>query len=223
MSTKTYIISGFTGSGKSEFAVNLALHLRSQPQTGRVTIADLDVINPYFRSREKARQLGEFNIEVFGGALGNNTGQDVPHLNYGFTSRIANGECVIVDLAGGVLGVNTLANVYAHLREHEFLVVLNLYRPETSSPAKMLTFIEQLREKSRIPITGLVNNSHMLRQTQPQHILDAQAAINEVSQATGLPIHYTLLSQQIYEQLPEPISFNEVLTFNTLQLREPWQ
>ena len=221
----TYIITGFTGSGKSEFVVNFALSLRKDSQFAneRVTIADLDVINPYFRSREKEADLNSVGIEVFGGAVGNDTGQDLPHLNYGFTSRIGAGECVIVDLAGGVLGVNALANVYAYLKDYEFWAVLNAYRPETHTAAKMLKFIEQLQEKSRVPLTGLVNNSHMLWGTTAEHILHSQEAIVEVSKVTSLPFKYTMLARPIYEQISKEIVSEKVLLFDTLQLRETWQ
>jgi len=220
---KTYIISGFTGSGKSEFVVNFALNLRNEFANERVTIADLDVINPYFRSREREKHLNSVGIEVYGGALGNDTGQDVPHLNYGFTSRIGAEECVIVDLAGGVLGVNALANVYSFLKDYEFWGVLNAYRPETYTAEKMLTFIEQLQERSRIQLTGLVNNSHMLWDTTAEHILSSQEIIVEVSKATNLPLKYTMLARPIYEQIAGRIASEKVLLFDTLQLRETWQ
>ncbi|MCL2852435.1 MAG: hypothetical protein FWE20_05295 [Defluviitaleaceae bacterium] len=222
---KTYIIAGFAGSGKSEFAVNLALSL-NEGQDSRTTIADLDTINPYFRSREKTEQLRAAGIDIFGGALGNNTGQDVPHLDYGFVSRISAGERVIVDLAGGTGGTGgtgALASVYSRLQNYEFLAVLNLYRPETSTAAKILCFINKLNATSRVSLTGFVNNSHMLRETTPQHILDSQDVILSVCEATGLPLRYTMLSRPIYEQISTQISSDEVLIFNHLQLRESWQ
>ena len=221
---RTYIIAGFTGSGKSEFVVNFALSLQEELGGERVTIADLDVINPYFRSREREAYLNSAGIEVYGGSLGNNNGQDVPHLNYGFVSRIGGGECVIVDLAGGVMGVNALANVYSYLpKDYEFWAVLNAYRPETHTPAQMLSFIEQLQEKSRVPLTGLVNNSHMLWHTTTEHILSSQESIVQVSKTTGLPLKYTMLARPIYEQIAGQIVSEKVLVFDKLQLRETWQ
>ena len=219
---KTCIITGFTGSGKSEFAVNLALSLRKH-QDARVTIADLDVVNPYFRSREKTEYLHAAGIDVFGGAQGNNTGQDIPHLDYGFVSRISAGERVIVDLAGGKIGLNTLANLYSRLQVYEFLAVLNTYRPQTCDAGKILCFINDLNAASRIGLTGLVNNSHMLRETAPSHILDSQKVILSVSESTGLPLRYTMLARQIYEQINTHIVSDEVLIFDQLQLRESWQ
>ena len=219
----TYIITGFTGSGKSEFAVNLALSLQRVSQDTRVTIADLDIINPYFRSREKSEQLSAVGIEIFGGSLGNDTGQDIPHLDYGFVSRISAGECVIIDLAGGVLGVNALANVYSRLEEYEFLAVLNLYRPETNTAAKILRFIEDLQAVSRINLTGFANNSHMLHETTPHHILDSQEVILSVCETTGLPLRYTMLARPVHEQISSRLQSDEVLVFDSLQLRESWQ
>ena len=223
LTQKTYIITGFTGSGKSEFSVNFAIHLNKSAQGGRTTIADLDVINPYFRSREKTEYLREMGIDVFGGSLGNNTGQDVPHMDYGFLSRISAGERVIVDLAGGTLGVNALANVYERLKDYEFLAVLNLYRPETGSAGKMQSFIDALHDVCRIRVTGFVNNSHMMRETTAEHVLEAQAEIIKVCKATGLPLRYTILDRKIYDQISGQIVSEETLAFDQLQLREAWQ
>ncbi|MCL2618970.1 MAG: hypothetical protein FWD98_07975, partial [Defluviitaleaceae bacterium] len=189
----------------------------------RITIADLDVLNPYFRSREKAEELHRSGIDVFGGSLGNNNGQDVPHIDYGFLSRISAGERVIVDLAGGVMGLHTLPNVYDRLRDYEFLAVLNLYRPETNTADKMLNFIGELHSASRIRITGCVHNSHMLSHTTLELVLDAQDAVADVCARLDVPLRYTLLDRKIYEQVSGQLVSDEALVFDRLQLREAWQ
>ena len=83
---RTYIVTGYFGSGKTQFCINLALKLAHAG--GVVTVADLDVINPYFRSREAAEHLAKFGIKTVSDNLQNNTGQDLPAVNLSFLTSI---------------------------------------------------------------------------------------------------------------------------------------
>jgi len=219
---RTYIVTGFYGSGKTEFCVNLAMSLQVP-----VTIADLDVINPYFRSREKATLLARHKIDIMGNSLGNNTGQDLPAVSYAFTSRIIRGENVILDLAGGEIGVNLLApcyNALAHCPAPiEFLCVLNLFRPETNTVAKMVDFIRGINAVSKLHITGLVNNGHMLHDTTAEHILSSQKVVCEAAHVLEVPVRYTLIRRDIYDDIADNIKSYKVLTFERLTMREDWQ
>jgi len=221
-----YIVSGFYGSGKTEFCVNLAMEL-AQNSGKTVTIADLDVINPYFRSREKEAMLAAYGVEIMGNALGNNTGQDLPAVSYAFTSRIVRGDNVIIDLAGGETGVKLLAYCYNAIEKSaaltEFLCVVNLFRPETDSADKMAHFVHKINGMSKLTVTGLVNNGHMLHDTTPEHVLASQQAALEAADTLGIPLRYTLLKQDIYEIIAKKIASQEVLTFKKLTMREDWQ
>jgi hypothetical protein len=222
--SKTYIITGFYGSGKTEFTVNLAKQIAGLTGT-RTTIADLDVINPYFRSREKAKELSALGIEIMGDSLNNNTGQDLPAVSFGFLSRIKQGENVLIDLAGGTNGINLLASCYETITNHpyEFLCILNLYRPETASAKQMLDFVSTINNISKLKITGLVNNGHMLHYTEPEHILNSQSAILEVSKKLQIPLKYTQLKQSLHNEIKTQLLSEKILTFNKLTMRETWQ
>jgi len=223
---RIYVVSGFYGSGKTEFCVNLALKL-SKSSSKIVTIADLDVVNPYFRSREKEAQLAAHNIEIMGNALNNNTGQDLPAVSFAFTSRIVRGDNVILDLAGGEAGIRLLPYCYNAIENskapYEFLCVLNLFRPETSSVAKMVDFVQRINATGKLAVTGLVNNGHMLHDTRLQHVLASQQAVCEVADILGIPVRYTQLRRDVYEGIAQDIRSDEVLTFEKLAMREDWQ
>jgi len=223
---RIYIVSGFYGSGKTEFCVNLALNLCNSDNEV-ITIADLDVVNPYFRSREKETLLAAHNIEIMGNALNNNTGQDLPAVSFAFTSRIVRGDNVILDLAGGEAGIKLLPYCYNAIENskapYEFLCVLNLFRPETSSVAKMVDFVRKINAMGKLSVTGLVNNGHMLHDTTAQHVLASQQAICETADALGIPVHYTQLRRDIYESIAQEIKSDEVLVFEKLAMREDWQ
>ena len=219
----TYIVTGHYGSGKTEFCVNLAKEIAGSGVG--VTIADLDVINPYFRSREKADELEAQGITVMGDSLGNNTGQDLPAVSYAFLSRVRRGENVIIDLAGGLDGLKLMASCYDAIKSigYEFLCVLNLFRKDTSDVAKMVDFVCGVNRVSKIPVTGLVNNGHMLRDTTPEHVLVSQAAVLEAAWELKIPVKYTMISRDIYEEISDKIKSERVLIFDKLAMREDWQ
>ena len=220
---KTHIITGCYGSGKTEFCVNLAKEIAA---TGGATIADLDVVNPYFRSREKAKELAAHDVDVMGDCLDLNTGQDLPAVSYAFLSRIRGGQNVVIDLAGGTLGLNLLASCYGALAaaaNYEFLCVLNLFRPENGSADKMVDFVRQINAKCKIAVTGLVNNGHMLRETAAEHVLASQAAAVKAAKALDLPLKYTMLRRDIYDEIEAEIASERVLVFEKPTMREDWQ
>jgi len=244
----TTIVTGYYGSGKTEFVLNLATHMAQEPgehssplqkpcyatdvgancvrpqnDEAIVTIADLDVINPFFRSRERAAELAPLGIEVMGSVIENHVAQDVPALSFAFLSRIRSGRNVIIDLAGSENGLKVLAGCYDAITEHEFLCVLNLYRPETDTTQKMLNFCKQINAFGRLQITGVVNNGHMLSYTEPHHVLDSQKAVSEVATQLGVPFAYTLIREDIYNQIAPQIISEKVLTFPKPIMREDWQ
>ena len=221
----TYILTGYYGSGKTEFCVNLAKHI-AEKSRGEVTIADLDVVNPYFRSREKVAELADNGITVMGDSLDNNTGQDLPAVSYAFLSRVRDGGNVIIDLAGGENGIKLLPSCYDAISKadaYEFLCVLNLFRKETYTPQKMIDFVRKINGMGKLSITGLVNNGHMLHDTTEEHVLESQKAVLEASGVLGIPFKYTLVKRDIYNKISGEIKSENVLVFDKLIMRESWQ
>jgi len=221
----TYILTGYYGSGKTEFCVNLAKYIAEESR-GEVTVADLDVINPYFRSREKVEELAGSGITVMGDSLDNNTGQDLPAVSYAFLSRVRKGENVIMDLAGGENGIKLLPSCYDAISKagaYEFLCILNLFRKETYTPQKMIGFVRKINGMGKLSITGLVNNGHMLHDTTAEHVLESQKAILEAAAVLGVPLKYTLVKQDIYNEISDEIKSEKVLVFDKLIMRESWQ
>ena len=219
----TKIITGHYGSGKTEFCVNLASEVAKG--SNKVTIADLDVVNPYFRSREAALKLASLGVDLASDHFGGNSGQDLPATSFAFLSNVKAGEQVIIDLAGGKIGTRLLAACLDALNsaQYEFLCVLNLYRPETSTASKMIDFIQQINSEANLKITGLINNGHMLHDTTSEHILASQEAVLQVSEKLNLPIRYTQLRKDLYEEIGNKIKSENIIIFEKLQMRESWQ
>jgi len=217
----TYIITGYYGSGKTEFSLNLAIYLVRNGEN--VTIADLDIINPYFRSRQKANYLNSLGINIVGSALSNHTGQDVPAVSFSFISEINKGNCVILDLGGGEQGVKLLASSYKFIKDYEFLCVVNLFRKETDNIQKMIDFISSINKTCPLKINALVNNGNLLQLTTPEDILKSQKEILQVANNFNIPLKYTLINSSIYESIKNKVVSQNVLTFNNLQMRDKWQ
>ena len=218
-----YVITGEYGAGKTEFSINLALTLRKQ-FSKPIYLADLDVINPYFRSREKEAALREKDIHLTGYSVASHSDQDMPAISYGFIQRIREGEkIVIIDLAGSENGLKPLTPLYESLEAPEFLCVFNLYRPQTTTKKDLLEFISKVNTISQWPVTGLVNNSHMLHDTESSHILKGQEILLEVSQECKLPLVFTQLQKKLYDQISSEIQSKDVILFDKLQMRETWQ
>ena len=218
----TQIVTGYYGSGKTEFVVNLAVE---QAKNAPVAIADLDIINPFFRSRERAEALMPIGITVQGSVFENHVAQDVPALSFAFLSKIRAGENVIIDLPGGEGGLRLLSACYGAIdpKRYEFLCVFNLYRPETDSVEKMLDFCKQVNAHSQLPITGLVNNGNLLHHTTAEHVLDCQSAVLKVCEKLNLPLMYTHLQEDSYYEIADKIISEKIITFAKPQLRHAWQ
>lgn len=228
----THIVTGYYGSGKTEFVVNLAMELalrhsgldaESPIQSPSITIADLDVINPFFRSRERERELAPLGIEIMGSVFENHVAQDIPALSFAFLSRIRAGQNVIIDLAGGENGLKLLASCYDVIDVYEFLCLFNMYRPETDTPEKMADFCRSVNNLSHLPITGLVNNGNLLAYTTAEHVLECQKAVIKAGKMLNLPLKYTLVQEDIYREIAGEIVSEKILTFAKPQMRKGWQ
>ena len=220
----TYIITGFYGSGKTEFSINLALNYSNKSHSNKsITLADLDVINPYVRSRERQTELANMGIRIVASSLNNHTSQDVPAISFGFTDDIVGDNHVIIDLGGSEAGTKVLPGFAQYIQQANFFCVLNPFRPETDTSKKMIDFIRLINATAPIKINGLVNNGHMLNFTEADHVLFSQKIVTQVSKELDIPIVYTQIHSKIYEQISDQIISQKVLVFDKLNMRESWQ
>lgn len=218
---KPVIVTGAYGTGKTEFCLQSALNLRKTTDE-KIVIADLDVMNPYFRSREREDFLRAYNIEIAGSSLDNNTGQDIPALSFAFKSAVRLGLPVIIDLAGSENGLKVLSSCRDVLTDYEMLCVCNVFRRDMDSADKIIHFVRSAEAVSGIKVTGLVNNSHLLRETTPENIIFSLKQVGKASETLNIPVKLTLIKSDIYSCMKDEIS-SPVLTFDKLVMREDWQ
>jgi hypothetical protein len=215
------IIIGHYGSGKTEFSVNYAVKLAEMGY--KVALSDLDIVNPYFRSREKAAFLEEKGIRVISSSLGHNFSLDLPAISSEIVGPIQDPESqVILDVGGNSVGAKVLAKFYEDIidKEYDMLCVVNTNRTETRTVEGILYHVRSIEEVSQLKVTGLINNTHLLRETTLETVLEAQKIIEEASQKLAIPIKYISTIESVAKELPEGLE-GEVFPIK-MYMRDVW-
>lgn len=185
------IITGYYGSGKTEFAVNYAYQMAKLVK--RPAIADLDIVNVYFRSREKTEEMEKAGIEVISSSVVEDN-CDMPALSSKITVPFLDKSYdYIMDLGGSEVGAKVLGRFgdLIDKSEVDFFMVVNIFRPETGNEDEIIHQMHLLEEMSGFKITGLVNNSNLIRETTVDDILAGEEYLARVSERTKIPIRYT--------------------------------
>ena len=200
------LLAGHYGSGKTNIAVNVAMHL--QKERGSVTIADLDIVNPYFRTKDSQRDLEAAGIRLICSEYAG-TNLDAPALPpdmYAITDDRS--RTAVMDIGGDDRGALALGRYAPAIREegnYEMLLVINGYRPLTRDVASTLEIIHEIETAGGIPFTAIVNNSNLGEETDAETVLASLAYAREISKATGLPIKMTTVREELYEELKDKI------------------
>jgi len=181
------IITGHYGSGKTEFAVSLAMLLAAR-NAEKVAVIDLDIVNPYFRSRERRGMLGEAGISVYGSIFEKEVSAELPALGASLRAPLEDTECrVIVDAGGNDSGALVLNQFSKYFNDEHttVLVVVNANRPEISDLDGALGHIAAIEAATGLTIEGIINNCHLLRETTAATIAKGHELCVRVSKATG--------------------------------------
>ena len=194
------LIVGNFGSGKTEVAVNLAIRLSRRQQ---VSIADLDVVNPYFRCREARQEMEGFGIRVIN-PEGDYHAADLPIVLPEIRGAIQHDQGILIfDVGGDDVGarvLSSLADVLAD-RPCAMLQVLNSRRPFTETVEGSLRIRSEIEAASRLRITELVSNTHLLEETDAATVLDGLRLAREVSETGGLPIAFVTANENLRGEL----------------------
>lgn len=210
------IITGHYGSGKSEFSVNLALAKQVD------YLVDLDIVNPYFRSREVESILGEHHIKMVSSTLSKALGSDLPYISReSFTPFYDKSKTAIYDLGGDDVGARLLRQYKNIIQSDDVLLLfcINVFREQTSTLASILNMMQKIESSGGVKIGGLINNSNFLRETTLQDIKQGEALIQEVQEYTKLPILYTGVLENL---VSKDVSFSGEILPLKLYLRKKW-
>lgn len=214
------VIIGHYGSGKTEFSINYAIKLNKLGR--KVALADLDVVNLYFRSREKAQYLEEAGIKVISSSI-KASALDIPSISGEILTPLQDGSYdAILDVGGDPAGARVLGRYkeYLYKGDCDIFFVLNANRPETKDIQKAMEYMINIEDVARAKITGIVNNTHLLKSTTIVDVLRGYEMAKELSIKTGIPIKYTTALESIADQLPHDLE-GEVFPIR-LYMREEW-
>lgn len=214
------IIIGHYGSGKTEFSVNYAINLAKSGK--KVAIADLDVVNPYFRSREKFEFLRNYGILAESSYM-EGSSVDVPSVSAGILGPLQNEDYdLIVDVGGDFAGARALGRYRKYLvpDQYDMFCVVNANRPETQTVAGVMYHIEAIEETSRAEVTGLINNTHLLKHTTVEDVLRGIDLCEKVSDALDIPIKYISVIESVAKELPNDLE-GQVIPIKMI-MRENW-
>ena len=202
MSKRVTMILGHYGSGKTNIAVNLALALRKTHD--RVAIADLDIVNPYFRTKDSLEVIKAADIRLIVSDYAN-TNLDIPALPqdmYAVTDD--KGLTCVLDIGGDDRGALVLGRLRPELvkeNDYEMLLVINKYRPLTATVDLTLEVMAEIEAAANMRFTGIVNNSNLGGETTAETVMDSLEYAAEVSRRTGLPIVMTTVREDIAKEL----------------------
>ena len=207
MNKRVLLLCGHYGSGKTNIAVNLAQQIKREYPT--VTLADLDIVNPYFRSKDSADELEAAGIRLICSNYANSN-VDIPALPpdlYALTDdrRMR----AIIDVGGddrGALVLGRLAPAILQENDYEMLMVINCYRPLTRDASSTVEVMREIEAAGGIRFTGLVNNSNLGVETTAEDVLTSMRYAEEVSTMSGLPVVMTAADEKLQEELKGKIS-----------------
>lgn len=210
----TFVV-GHYGSGKTEFAINLAIQKKID------YLLDLDIVNPFFRSRELESFLNEHQIKMIASTPLNGNYGDLPFLSKDiFLPFQKSDKLAVFDMGGNDAGALILRQFSEHITEDvDVLMVINVFREQTQTVDQIIRQINSIEGSSGMKITGLVNNSHLLKYTTKDDIIHGNAIINEVSKLKSLPILYTAVRSDLIDSSLQ--LSGETLPI-TLYLRKTW-
>lgn len=196
------IIVGAYGSGKSEISVNLALKMREQSAESKILLADLDIVNPFYRSSDAAKTLENYNIRLISPMYANSN-VDAPVLS-GEVYVIFDDEeySGVFDIGGEDMGATILGSMKTRLDkiDADLWMAVNTRRPFTSTPDEIIIMASELCEASKMKITGFINNTNVLEQTVSEDVLEGARILKEVEAKTGIPVVMTTVMEGVFSE-----------------------
>lgn len=200
------IISGHYGSGKTNIAVSLALDLKKQHEN--TAIADIDIVNPYFRTKDSEQHLKENGIRLICSEYANSN-VDIPALPQEMYAVTDDKTLYsILDVGGDERGALALGRIAPRIREendYEMIYVVNKYRPLTRDADSAIEVMREIEAACKLKFTCIINNSNLGIETDADTVLSSQKYAEEISERTGLPILYTTVSGAVRAQLEDKI------------------
>ena len=197
------LFAGHYGSGKTNIALNYARWLR-RVAPGPVAVADLDIVNPYFRTKDSAAELAAEGIGLVVSGFANSN-VDFPALPKETYALVADRETrVVIDVGGDDRGALALGRYVDDIRsggDYEMLAVVNASRPLTRTPADAVEALREIEAACALPFTGIVNNTNLGQETKVSDIAASLPYADEIAAAMGIPVRFTCCAAPLAAEL----------------------
>lgn len=200
------LFAGHYGSGKTCIAVSYAKHIK---QSGFDTkVIDLDIVNPYFRTKDSEKDLKDAGIDIIASEYAN-TNLDAPALPKEIYSAISDrASHLVIDVGGddrGAVALGRYAEDITKDSDFEMLFVASCYRPLTKTPQDALEIMREIETASKIKFTGIVNNSNIGSLTTAEDVKNSVNFINKLSEISGIPVVMTTATNDVFEEIKNDI------------------
>lgn len=214
-------MGGF-GSGKTEIAINYSIYCRKNYR--QVAIVDLDIINPYFRTREAKDALNLKDIKVIA-PEGKLFYADLPLISPEIKGLIQDADYhLILDVGGDDIGTVVLGNFKSFLKDldYEMLLVVNSYRPFTQSIPQIKQMAQEIENTSRLKISGVISNPNLSTQTDEEIIKQGHILIKRAAQKLKLPLKFICIDERFSKKLKTE-NFKEAVFYIKRFMKLPWE
>ena len=200
------LFAGHYGSGKTNIAVNYALLLASEGKN--VVIADLDIVNPYFRTKDSEAVLKAAGVSLISPQFAN-TNVDLPALP-AEAYRLVTDKSIygIMDIGGDDRGAYALGRYVPAMKEennYRMVFVANCCRPLTRTPEEALEVMREIEAACGLRFTDIVNNSNLASETTVKTVLESRSYVEKLSELSGLPVFATSAVESIAPALAETL------------------
>lgn len=196
------LLAGHYGSGKTNIAVNLAMKQKSEGFD--VTVADLDIVNPYYRTKDSEEELKAAGIPLISSPFANSN-VDLPALPQELYRIVDETDThMVVDIGGDDRGAYALGRFAQKLKDendYEMILVINKYRPLTADEKDAVAIMREIEEAGHLPFTAIVNNSNLGKETTAEDVLASVPYAEKMAKDTGLPLLLTTVREDLLPEL----------------------
>ena len=214
------IVTGHFGTGKTEFSVNLALALARAGE--KVMMADLDIVNPYFRSRERREALEAAGVRLITSSQ-DSENADMPSLPAEILTVLEDRSYRgLLDIGGDPDGARVLARYQPKItaEDYQLLFVSNANRPEVRKAEDAISYLRCIEEVTGLTCGGIVNNTHLCGETTAEEVLRGAELARAISEKTGIPVLCHTAEERL---IPELTALAEPIFPITIQMKKPWE
>ncbi|MBQ6874481.1 MAG: hypothetical protein IJO24_09350 [Clostridia bacterium] len=192
------LFAGHYGSGKTNIAINYALDLKKS--VNEVYIADMDIVNPYFRTKDSEKELNEAGVKLISLKYAN-TNVDLPSLPQEIYGLVQRRDChAVMDIGGDDRGAYALGRYAPYILEennYDMFFVANFFRPLTRTAEEAYEVMREIENACGIPFTGIINNSNVGRETTAEDVESTFGIADDLSRLSSLPVVMTTVTEEV--------------------------